>query len=92
MLDHTIHSPVRLSIMALLVAAEQTEFRHVRDTVEVSDSTLSKHIATLQAVGYVTVHKGSVDGRPRTWLGITRTGRDAYESHLAALGAIIEGS
>ncbi|RKT84670.1 DNA-binding transcriptional regulator, MarR family [Saccharopolyspora antimicrobica] len=89
LLDREIHSPVRLSIMALLVTAEQVEFRRVRDTVEVSDSALSKHISTLESVGYVEVRKGNVDGRPRTWLSATPLGRSAYESHLAALDAII---
>ncbi|MGW1682421.1 winged helix-turn-helix domain-containing protein [Saccharopolyspora sp. NPDC002376] len=89
-LDYLINSPVRLSILAELVAIDGPEFRHVRDTVEISDSCLSKHITKLERTGYVAVRKGSVNGRPRTWLEITPVGRRAYESHLAALEAIID--
>ncbi|MER7015373.1 transcriptional regulator [Saccharopolyspora sp. NPDC000359] len=89
LLDRAIHSPVRLSIMAVLVAVDQAEFRRVRDTVEVSDSALSKHVSTLESAGYVAVRKGQADGRPCTWLSATPLGHRAYESHLAALRAII---
>ncbi len=87
-LDNTIHSPVRFSVMATLAAAEQVEFGFVRDTVEVSDSVLSKHVTTLENAGYVKVNKGYVGKRPRTWLALTGQGRQAFEDHCAALRAI----
>jgi DNA-binding MarR family transcriptional regulator len=90
-LDEVIHSPVRFSIMATLAAATKAEFKFVRDTVEITDSALSKQIATLEAAGYVRVTKGYVGKRPRTWLQLTRAGRAAYERHLAALRAIASG-
>jgi hypothetical protein len=67
-LDPVIHSPVRLSIVACLAAAERAEFGFVRDTVEVSDSVLSKQVTVLAEAGYVQVRKGYVGKRPRTWL------------------------
>ncbi|MGH3320751.1 MAG: winged helix-turn-helix domain-containing protein [Streptosporangiaceae bacterium] len=87
-LDDVIHSPVRFSIIATLAAAEHADFRFVRDTVEVSDSVLSKHVSTLEHAGYVKVKKGYVGKRPRTWLSLTSRGRDAFEAHCAALRAI----
>ncbi len=91
-LDPVIHSPVRLSIVACLTAAEKAEFGFVRDTVEVSDSVLSKQISTLEQAGYVRVKKGYVGKFPRTWLSLSPTGRRAFEAHLAALGAIARTS
>jgi DNA-binding MarR family transcriptional regulator len=64
----------------------------VRDTVEVSDSVLSRQVSTLEAAGYVKVRKGYVGKRPRTWLSLTAAGRAAYERHLTALRAIADGS
>lgn len=90
-LDEVIHSPVRLSIVAMLAAADKAEFAFVRDTVEITDSALSKQIATLENAGYVKVTKGYVGKRPRTWLALSKTGRQAYARHLAALRAIAEG-
>ncbi|WP_199536788.1 winged helix-turn-helix domain-containing protein [Spongiactinospora gelatinilytica] len=90
-LDEVIHSPVRMSIMAVLAAADKAEFGFVRDTVEITDSALSKQVAILERVEYVKVTKGYVGKRPRTWLALSKTGRDAYARHLAALRAIAEG-
>jgi DNA-binding MarR family transcriptional regulator len=88
-LDPVIHSPVRLSIVACLAAAERAEFGFVRDTVEVSDSVLSKQVSNLDEVGYVKVKKGYVGKFPRTWLSLTPAGRRAFDAHLGALAAIV---
>ena len=90
-LDELIHAPVRLSIVATLAQVDEAEFAHVRDTVEVSDSVLSKQATQLEAAGYVKIRKGHVGKRPRTWLSLTPAGRTAYTSHLDALRAIAEG-
>ncbi|MCM3659397.1 transcriptional regulator [Georgenia satyanarayanai] len=87
-LDDVIHQPVRFSIVAALAAAEEAEFALVRDTVEVSDSVLSKQVSTLEGAGYVAVRKGHVGKRPRTWLRLTPDGRRAFHAHLSALRAI----
>ena len=47
-LDELIQAPVRFSIMAALSGIGEAEFAFVRDTVEVSDSTLSKQVAVLE--------------------------------------------
>ncbi|CAN5338244.1 hypothetical protein BH20ACT5_BH20ACT5_05300 [soil metagenome] len=70
-----MHQPVRFSIMATLAAAEEAEFGFVRDTVQVSDSVLSKQVSALEAAGYVKVKMGYVGKRPRTWLRLSRAGR-----------------
>ncbi|GAB3317133.1 transcriptional regulator [Geodermatophilus aquaeductus] len=90
-LDEVIHAPVRFSVMATLAAAEEAEFGFVRDGVQVSDSMLSRTVATLERAGYVEVRKGYVGKRPRTWLLLSRDGRRAFDAHVAALRAIAEG-
>ncbi len=90
-LDEVIHAPVRFSVMATLAAAEEAEFGFVRDGVQVSDSVLSKTVATLERAGYVEVRKGHVGKRPRTWLRLSARGREAFGAHVAALRAIAEG-
>jgi len=89
-LDELIHQPVRFSIMAALAAAEEAEFGFVRDAIEVSDSVLSKHVATLQDAGYLDVRKGYVGKWPRTWLRLTDDGRDAFAAHLTVLREIAD--
>ncbi|MFI7600292.1 winged helix-turn-helix domain-containing protein [Actinoplanes sp. NPDC049681] len=75
--------------MAFLAATTDAEFASVRDTVGLTDSNLSKHATALEAAGYVTVRKGYVGRRPRTWLALTPAGRRALKSHVAALNAIL---
>jgi DNA-binding MarR family transcriptional regulator len=87
-LNDVIHAPVRFSIVAALVNADQAEFGYVRDAIGVSDSVLSKQVAVLETAGYVKVVKGYVGKRPRTWLALTRPGREAWTEHVAALREI----
>ncbi|RKT87639.1 DNA-binding transcriptional regulator, MarR family [Saccharopolyspora antimicrobica] len=87
-LDPVIHSPVRFSVVAALSGVEQAEFRFIRDTVEVSDSALSQHVAALEQAGYVKVTKGRAGRRAKTWLALTESGRRAFTHHLAVLNRI----
>ncbi|MGY1659822.1 winged helix-turn-helix domain-containing protein [Geodermatophilus sp. SYSU D00705] len=92
LLDEVIHAPVRFSVMATLASAEEAEFGFVRDGVQVSDSLLSKTVSALEKAGYVEVRKGYVGKRPRTWLRLSRRGREAFGAHVAALRAIADGA
>lgn len=91
-LDDLIHSPVRLSIMAALRSADAVHFGLLRDTLEVSDSLLSKHLAALESAGYIQVTKGYAGRRPRTWYSLTPGGRAALDAYLAALREIVDAS
>ena len=90
-LDEVIHAPVRFSIVAALAGVDYADFATIRDAVEVTDSTLSKQASVLEKAGYVKVSKGYVGKRPRTWLSLTPTGREALARHLDALRLIAEG-
>ena len=46
-------------------------------------------MSALEEVGYVTVRKGYVGKRPRTWLSLTETGREAFGAHVDALREIV---
>jgi DNA-binding MarR family transcriptional regulator len=89
-LDQLLLDPTRLAIVSLLVAAEWAEFGFVRDSVKLTDSALSKQVTTLSRNDYVEVRKGYVGKRPRTWLNLSDTGRDALAEHISALQAIAE--
>ncbi len=87
-LNPQLQAPVRFSIVATLASVDSAEFAVVRDEVEISDSALSKQVATLEQAGIVKVKKGYVGKRPRTWLSLTRDGRSQWQQHLAALREI----
>jgi DNA-binding transcriptional ArsR family regulator len=90
--DELIHHPTRLAIVALLAAAQWAEFRFIRDSVELSDSALSKQLATLEQAGYVQLRRSFVGKRPRTSARLTRAGKAAFEQHVAALQQMVGGS
>ncbi len=87
-LDDLIHQPVRFSLLAGLAQADELEFRFLRDTLEVSDSVLSRQASTLEQAGYVAIRKGHVGKWPRTWLTLTPEGRAAFDNHLDTLREI----
>ena len=91
-LDDVIHSPVRLSITAALSGVDKADFKTLRDSIELSDSTLSKQLTVLEDAGYVEISKERAGRRARTWVRLTPTGTAALRSHRAALRAIAEVS
>jgi DNA-binding transcriptional ArsR family regulator len=83
--DDLIHQPTRLAIVSLLAASQWADFKFIRDSVDLSDSALSKQLTTLEEARYVEIRKGFVGKRPRTSARLTRAGRTAFEQHVAAL-------
>jgi DNA-binding MarR family transcriptional regulator len=90
-LDPLIHAPARLQVVTTLSGVSEAEFATLRETLEVSDSVLSKHLSALADAGYVRTRKGVRDGRRTTWVALTRTGRRALREHVAALRRLIDG-
>ncbi|MER7669698.1 transcriptional regulator [Kitasatospora sp. NPDC096128] len=88
-LDPLLQHATRLTALAFLGACQEAEFGAVRDHCEVSDSVLSKAATALEEAGYLTVKKGYVGKRPRTWLAATREGRAALTAHLAELHRLV---
>lgn len=84
--------PVRFSLTAALAATDESEFAVLRDHLQVSDSVLSRQASALETSGIVRIRKGYIGKRPRTWLSLTKAGRDTWAQHLAALQAIAAGS
>lgn len=89
--DELIHQPTRLRIMAYLTGLgpdAQVEFGTLQRELELTEGNLSRHLSKLEEAGYVQIEKGYEKKRPRTWIRLTGSGRDALEGHLAALEAL----
>ena len=87
--DELIHPSTRLSIVAMLAAADWVEFAFVRDELRLSDSALSKQLSTLEDAGYLQLERLVSDRRRRVRVRLTDRGRTAFDGHVAALRAII---
>jgi DNA-binding MarR family transcriptional regulator len=87
--DELIHPSTRLSIVALLAAADWVEFAFIRDRLGLSDSALSKQLSTLEEAGYVHIERPVSDRRRRVQARLTPAGRTAFHGHVAALRDIV---
>ncbi|HYZ28758.1 MAG TPA: transcriptional regulator [Thermoleophilaceae bacterium] len=87
--DELIHPSTRLSIVALLAAADWVDFAFVRDQLGLSDSALSKQLSTLEEAGYVSIERPVSGRRRRVQARLTPAGRNAFKGHVAALRAIV---
>lgn len=94
--DETIHAPVRLRICGLLRHVQEIDFAVLRDTLGISDASLSKHLKILLDAGYVAITKSRsqhrTDARRLTWIKQTPQGRNAFDAHVQALQDIAVGS
>ncbi len=90
--DELIHPQTRLTIVALLAAADWAEFAFVRDRLGLSDSALSKQFTTLEEAGYVTIERQLSERRRRVRVRLTPEGRRAFDGHVAALRQIVDAA
>ncbi len=91
-IDEIIHQPVRLKIMAALLASgadAEVEFTFLRGRLGCTDGNLGSHLDKLTSARYVCARKAFVGRKPVTYLSATRTGRRAFEDHVTALQDII---
>jgi DNA-binding MarR family transcriptional regulator len=90
--DEVIHPSTRLSIVALLAGADWVEFGFVRDQLGLSDSALSKQLSTLEDAGYVKLQRPTSGRGRRVLARLTNSGRAAFDGHVQALRAIMNGA
>ena len=102
-IDPLIHPLPRLKICAALNNSgavrmpngKEMAFGTLRNTVGLSDASLSKHLKALSDAGYVSMKKTASlsrsDSRRLTWVKLTSAGREAFDSHIAELHVIAHG-
>jgi len=89
-LDRLLSDPTRLAIMSVLCAVEWCDFAFVRDSVSLSDSALSKQLATLKKDEYVEQRRTYLGRVPKTTVRATDAGRQRFLGHVEALQRIVE--
>ncbi|MFI1586155.1 transcriptional regulator [Embleya sp. NPDC020630] len=89
--DELIHPSTRLTLVATLAATDWAEFAYLKDRLGLSESALSKQLATLEEAGYATTERRPSNGRRKVRARLTDAGRNAFDGHVAALQAIVAG-
>ena len=91
-LDATIHQPVRLRIVTLLVSVPESDrlaYGFIQRTLGLTDGNLTSHLRKLQAAGFLSITKEFQGTKPRTWIQSTPTCRRAYAEYLSNLERIL---
>ena len=92
-LNAIIHQPVRLRIMATLVALDEgveLDFTALREMLDLTDGNLGAHLRKLEDAKYIAVKKTFVGRKPRTFISATSFGRAAFDQHVSALEVILK--
>lgn len=94
--DGIVHVPARLRICGILRHVDRVEFATLRDTLDVTDAALSKHLKVLVDAGYAESTKvrstARSDARRLTWIALTPHGRGVFDAHVEELRRIAAGS
>jgi predicted ArsR family transcriptional regulator len=88
-LNDDVHQRVRLGILACLAGVTRADFAFLRAELGVTDGNLGRHLEVLDAAGLISLSKSSGTGRPRTWVKLTRAGREALRREVEALRQIL---
>ena len=91
-LDQVIHERRRLGIVSALAANDPQTFAELKAVLKTSDGNLSVHARKLEEAGYITVTKGFEDRKPRTEYRLTPKGRQALETYLSQMEALLSAT
>jgi len=88
-LNDVVHQKHRLGILTIAAESKRVEFGYLKDSLELTGGNLSRHLTVLVEAGLLDMEKGYDGKRPKTWVSITRAGRQALADEIAALRALI---
>lgn len=88
-LNKAFENRIRLGIMSMLVVNEYVDFKAMKETLDVSDGNLASHLSALEKKEYIEVRKQFIGKKPNTSYRVTKSGRQAFRSHLDALEELL---
>ncbi len=88
-LDKIIHERMRLGIISALAANEALSFTDLKNLLGTTDGNISVHARKLEEAGYLTCEKSFKGRVPLTEYRITDAGREALNSYLNHMEALI---
>lgn len=88
-LNDVVHQRHRLGILTIAAESKRVEFGYLKDSLELTGGNLSRHLTVLVDAGLLDMEKGYDGKRPKTWVNITRAGRQALAEEIAALRALV---
>lgn len=89
-IDEVVHQRHRLGVLVVLAEARRADFSYLKSVLELTDGNLGRHLQVLEEAGHVRLEKVIDEGRPRTWVTLTRRGRTALRRELATMERLID--
>lgn len=74
----------------MLAESRRADFSYLKQTLDLTDGNLSRHLQVLEAAGLIEIEKVFEEKRPRTWLRATPAGRRAFSAEIKALQALLD--
>lgn len=78
-------SELRLSIMSILIGADEVDFNFIKESTGATSGNISVQGDNLEKAGYIVIKKTFEGKRPKTIYSITKNGRIAFAEHYEAL-------
>lgn len=88
-LDPAFEHRARLAIAVLLARDGEISFARFKHELGLTDGNLGAQLRRLEDAGYVVLRRDFADRKPVTWYALSRPGREALNTHLDALRAVI---
>ncbi len=88
--DRLVHEPARLVLMANLYVVDEADFAYLSRQTGLTAGNISSHMAKLEDAGYVEITKQFVDKKPRTAYTLTKSGREAFDTHRERLAGLLQ--
>jgi DNA-binding MarR family transcriptional regulator len=91
-MDELLLSKVRLGIVAELLNFDWIAFSELARSLRVSNGNLGAHISKLVDAGYLEEEKSFAKRRPLSRYRLTKSGHEAFASHVAELQSLLQAT
>lgn len=88
-LDRILHQPIRMQIVAYLIARGSGDYITLRKKFNLSDGHMTTHMRELVDHSYVDVEKKFINSKPCTTYFITQKGQRAFSAYISVLKSIL---
>ncbi len=89
-INKLIHEPARLSIMAVLSACAEADFKYLMNATSLTRGNLSSHLSKLETAGYIKIDKKFVNKIPRTTVSLTSLGRKEFADYTKQIREVMK--
>jgi DNA-binding transcriptional ArsR family regulator len=84
-LDPVLSTPVRLGIVSILIKLKEADFTYLMERTESTQGNMSHQLKKLEEAEYVSIDKRMSGRYPKTYISLTKKGKNAFEKYLEDL-------